>query len=333
MLAGMQIRTLITVGCSAVQLVACAASSDDAKDHTPPVLYGDSADVEPPSTNLPHVDDDTWALSTPSMGPATIGDDLQRPARVVVPDSYDGTTPMPLIILLHGFTANAAAEDVYIGASRHVNALGYILVLPNGLPNAIGQHYWNATPFCCDLLNSNVDDVSYLKALIGEAKANFNIDENRVYFFGHSNGAFMSYRMACEDSDEVAAIVSLAGSTFKDEVNCHATRPVSVLEIHGNADPLVFYGGTPFYPGALETVKRWATRAGCNMNAGQRLDNMNLDALLPGAETNNYTYTTGCEPGITADLWKIRGGSHLPIPSEAFIPSIVRWMYAHPRVL
>ena len=63
-----------------------------------------------------------------------------------------------------------------------------------------------------------------------------NVDPYRIYVAGHSNGGFMSYRLACTHADRIAAIVSLAGATFDTPADCSPTEPVAVLQIHGTAD-------------------------------------------------------------------------------------------------
>lgn len=93
------------------------------------------------------------------------------------------------------------------------------------------------------------------------------VDPDRIYVFGHSNGGFMAYWLACELSDEVTAIAVLAGSDYPTDADCQPSRPVSVLHLHGDDDELVFYeGGSTFgepvniatspYPGAAEVRDR-----------------------------------------------------------------------------
>ncbi|MBL9037642.1 MAG: hypothetical protein JNG84_03905, partial [Archangium sp.] len=71
-----------------------------------------------------------------------------------------------------------------------------MVVLPDGLVDSLGYRFWNATPACCNLENQAVDDVAYLTSVLDAVEAEVRIDPARVYFTGHSNGGFMSFRMA-----------------------------------------------------------------------------------------------------------------------------------------
>jgi polyhydroxybutyrate depolymerase len=98
-----------------------------------------------------------------------------------------------------------------------------------------GARFWNATDACCDVDASGVDDSSYLAGLINEIGSHVAVDPRRVFVVGHSNGAFMSYRMACDHADTIAAIVSLAGAPPADPAACRPTEPVAILR---TTDPL-----------------------------------------------------------------------------------------------
>ena len=148
-----------------------------------------------------------------------------------------------MIILLHGFRANGFLQDTILGFSGLGHERAIHRARPDGTLDPEDQRFWNGTPNCCDRFDSGVDDEGYIRALIAEAQANYRIDPGRVYLFGHSNGGFLSYRMACGSPDVVTAIASLAGSTFEDPADCEAETPVSVLQIHGTNDIAIRYEG------------------------------------------------------------------------------------------
>jgi len=125
------------------------------------------------------------------------------------PSHYDGESELPVWVNLHGYGGNASAHDRYWRASSHVDAGGYVLALPNGTTDLDGNRYWNATDLCCDRHDAGVDDVGFLLGLLDAIEAAFPTDPSRVYVAGHSNGGFMSYRVACDAADRITAIASV----------------------------------------------------------------------------------------------------------------------------
>jgi hypothetical protein len=74
----------------------------------------------------------------------------------------------------------------------------FIIALPNGTKDAQGNRFWNTF-----LGNSTVDDVGFIRDLLNSLQGTYNIDSNRVYSTGMSNGGFMSYSLACELGDRI----------------------------------------------------------------------------------------------------------------------------------
>lgn len=257
-----------------------------------------------------------------------------RPFDVVVPASYDAQQPAPLIVLLHGFGSDATAVAEYFGIDALAQQRGFLYVVPTGTPDAAGQPFWNATDACCDLDGIGPDDAGYLSALVEQVQADYSIDPKRIYFVGHSNGGFMSYRMACDHADQVAAIVSLAGATWADPAACAPLQPVSVLQIHGTADGVIAYDGGAFaghvQPGALANVETWATYNGCSSTFTTTDGALDLDTSNAGAETSVLAYT-GCPAAGAVELWSIAGGAHSPALSDSFTASLVDFLLAHPK--
>lgn len=261
----------------------------------------------------------------------------ERPAQAQIPSNYTTTTRYPLLILLHGFGATGALQSGYLGLNQRVDSKQYILVYPDGTENRNGSRFWNATPACCAFTEEDrmIDDVAYIRGLIEEAAATYSIDPQRIGLVGHSNGGFLALRMACEASDLITSVVSLAGSTFEDDASCvPATNTVSVLTMHGVDDETIFYEGRVFdntgYPGALETTRRFAAHAGCSstpVSAG------NLDVLgaVAGAETEVLEYTN-CADDADVTHWKMVDGIHIPFPwVDSALDMMVDWIIDHRR--
>ena len=297
---------------------ADGASSDDA------VSTDDDATVAPEDTAT---EQDTQA-SYPKAPEALGGD---RPAAYFLPDNYDSQKAWPLVLLLHGYSATGYIQNIYLGVSARTTEDGFILVVPEGTPNSEGKQFWNATDACCNFENTPVDDVAYLTGLVTEAEKYFHIDPARVYSFGHSNGGFMSYRLACEASDVFAGIVSLAGSTWKNDAKCPAGSPVSVLQVHGTKDETIAYEGEFGYPSAKLTAEAWAKRDGCE-GASTPGDALDLEAQLAGAETKTESWQS-CSEGTTVALWTLEGGSHVPGFNGSFTKDAIAFLLSHSKAL
>lgn len=257
----------------------------------------------------------------------TIGGD--RPATLTLPNDYEPGTAIPLVIVLHGYTGNARWTNRYFGISQRIEPDQIAVILPNGTRNENDVPFWNATDYCCDQDGSGVDDVGYLNGLVSDASEHMTVDG--VYLIGLSNGGFMSYRMACESMPGLRAIAPVAGATFSDPTRCEGARPVSVLHIHGTADRVIRYAGGggrrgASYPGAEESVHRWATRAGCDMEAAETMPSMDLVEVLPDEETDVTRYHAGCEDGLRVELWTIENGQHVPgFDPDDFGARVVAW--------
>lgn len=273
------------------------------------------------------------ALSTAASADVVV--DLGRgPVTIYTPASYDSTSPTPLILLLHGYGASGLLVEGWLRFLPVIDTYGFLYAHPDGTINNDGFPFWNATDACCNFYNSPVDDAGYLVALIDTIGARFNLDPERVYIAGHSNGGFMSYRMACDHSEKVAAIMNFAGATWYDDDDCGATSPVHVVHIHGVYDSTIFYeGGTLLevpYPGAFESVSKWAAYGGCAAEPETLLNQLDL-VPLHGNETHIIRFDTGCSPGGSAELWKIPGAGHGPVVSSGFAAQVVEFFYAHPK--
>ena len=259
----------------------------------------------------------------------------ERPATLVVPVGADLTTPRPLILLLHGYGSFVRQVDEYFQLSRWIDERGFGVLFPDGTLDQFGARHWNGTDECCDIFDAEIDDVGYLTSLIAEAREIAAFDQ--VVAVGHSNGGFMSYRLACEDVPGLTAIVSLAGGAHSDAASCRAPKPLSVLQIHGTQDEIVLYEGgrLPTHPdpdrqpvpGAWASVTRWAERAGCDPAGVVERDPIDTDMAVEGDETTIKRFEQGCVNRTVMELWTIEGGGHVPIVWQTdFTPAILDWI-------
>jgi polyhydroxybutyrate depolymerase len=257
-----------------------------------------------------------------------------RPFSEVVPTGYQPGTPTPLVVLLHGYGASGLLQEIYFGLGDLAEARTFLLAYPDGTVDSTGSRFWNATDACCDFDHTGVDDVAYVTAVIDDMSARFTVDPRRVYLVGHSNGAFMSYRMACDRAPRIAAIVGLAGATWADPARCAPAEPVAILHVHGDADTDVIYTGSVIagdvYPGAQESVALWAGYDGCSPDLTSAGPNRDLVTNVDGAETEVAEHA-GCAGGAAVELWTIHGAGHIPMFQSDWAATIFDWLLAHPK--
>jgi polyhydroxybutyrate depolymerase len=170
--------------------------------------------------------------------------------------------------------------------------------------------------------------------MLDDMESKYSIDRKRIYFVGHSNGGFMSYRMACKHSDRIAAIASLAGATFFNSSDCAAKDPVSVLQVHGTSDTTILYDGGSIlgrqYPSANASATQWATFNKCSNNAVPRTDKLDLVTTIAGSETS-ITSWNNCRNGTEVELWTVDQGAHVPALSTTFASKIYDFFASHPK--
>ena len=255
---------------------------------------------------------------------------------LTVPATYNAATASPLIILLHGYGSSGAGQDNYMKFSALADQYGFLFVAPDGRQENGGdqRRFWNASEACCNFYGSEDDDSAYVLNIINTVKSRYNVDANRVYLIGHSNGGFMSYRAAHDHADVIAAIASIAGAEATVAQPAPGS-PVHVLQIHGTNDGTIAYEGADIrgnaYPGAVESVERWATYNGCEAS-GQQVAMLDLEASLPGLDSTVVRYSQGCRAGGSSELWTIINGPHVPAVSDSFSQNVVEWLMAHPKV-
>lgn len=228
-----------------------------------------------------------------------------RQYKVHVPPSYDPATPTPVVFCIHGLSQNAVMFCV-TGAALNTKSdqAGFILVMPNGY-----QSSWNGGTCCGAASTEKLNDVALMRAIFEEVGTHVNIDLDRVYATGLSNGAYMSYRLACDAADIFAAVAPGAGAVGKNDIGggtnaasdftvCEPSRPVSVLDIHGTADGLIPY--------ALQqpSLLHMAAKNGCATTTMP-----STSAPKSGGDTTCVSYD-GCPSGIELTGCSIAAGGH-----------------------
>jgi polyhydroxybutyrate depolymerase len=162
-----------------------------------------------------------------------------RTALVYVPSSYDGKKPVPLVLSFHGRHGQGKDQASLTEFHRLGERQNFIVVYPDGVGKS-----WNARHGTGEAEARGIDDVGYVDALLKMMLERYQVDQNRIYASGMSNGGFFAHRLGCERSNRFAAIATVAGEMAPAlEKVCRPERPVPVLIFHGTRDRIVPYGG------------------------------------------------------------------------------------------
>jgi len=269
-----------------------------------------------------------------------VHDGLARKYRVHVPTGYDPATPAPVLFALHGGGGNMdyQANDQRYGLISTSEREGFIAVFPNGYSKLRSGKFatWNAGACCGDARDKNIDDVGVIRRVVDDVTGKLNVDRNRFFAAGMSNGGMMSYRLACELSDTFSAIAAVAGTD--NTTTCQPKKPMAILHIHAkNDDHVLFNGGAG--PGAFRdeskitqftsvpaTVSKWVASSRCNPTPKRILEK-------PGAYCDLYS---PCQANVSVQLCVTDTGGHSwpggtkprsESPSSAISANDVMWKF------
>ena len=231
-------------------------------------------------------------------------DGIERDYILYVPEIYDGSTAVPLVLNFHGF-GSSASQQMFYGDFRDIaDTEGFLLVHPEGT-TFIGNQFWNVG---FPGISSTIDDVGFTEALIDELATLYTIDLDRVYATGMSNGGFMSFLLACQLSEKIAAVASVTGSMTQDTFDdCNAQLPTPVLQIHGTEDDVVLYNENNLSLPIPDVISYWVDHNNCETTpTTTTLPDVDVS---DGSTIEHSVYEDG-DNGITTEHMKVIGGGH-----------------------
>ena len=225
-----------------------------------------------------------------------VHDGVNREYVLYIPDSYDGTSAVPVLFNFHGFGDNAS--DYMNNADMRAVAESdtFILVYPQGSCSD-GSSHWNPCPTGGDN-KSTADDVGFVESMISEISSQYNVDMERIYAAGYSNGGMMAYGLANYKSDLIAAVASVSGAML----DCigSTSHPMPVVHLHGTSDGVLPYNGSSDWSSAQSTLDHWI--------------NFNNTVLTPTVTSDNniehYVYDQG-DSLVSVEHYKYIGGDHV----------------------
>ena len=244
----------------------------------------------------------------------------------------DISKKLPLVISLHGHMAQGRIQDLYFQFKKEVNEEQFVLAIPTGTNDIGGHHFWNDTILNLGFLRGHndddpaakVNDIGFIDELIEQIAEKTQIDFDRIFLIGHSNGGFMSYAYACKGKYRIKKIAILAGGITRQ---LHCNRHFSILHIHGTEDGIVQYDGNiPYFFSVEENLNFWKNLNQCT-HESQDLENFDL-TLRPGKETTRTRWPQ-CQSAKTVELWTIQNGWHIPLINSNFRKEVLKSFFSN----
>ena len=251
-------------------------------------------------------------------------DSEQRCWQVHIPDDLDTSIPVPLIVDIHGYASNSTNQRALSDFDSIADEFGAIVIYPDGLTSqnpwdTEAQQGWNSGWCCGRPASENVDDVGFIEEMVSISLEIYNIDSDRIYASGWSNGCAMAQRMAMESSHIFAAVGCMSFYLLMTPNNSY--NPIPVMEVHGFLDQVVLYESSilsvPTNPGAwtdpeavqtgaIENFYEWADLNGCT--------GLNPDYSENDEEFGLYSIQgfSNCENNSQVRLMTIFGAQHNP---------------------
>src|SRR5258708_12505450 len=165
---------------------------------------------------------------------------IQRTMLIHLAPSY-GIQPQALVVNYHGYNFTAQHMARYSNMATEANMAGFILVFPEGVDSPPS---WNAG-LGAQGPTGSADDVQFTRDMLKYLEKDYCVDLHRVYFTGFSLDHGMAYRIPCTLSDQIAAVATVAEAFYHAPEGCLPSRPVPVLEIHGQPDQDAPYNANP----------------------------------------------------------------------------------------
>ena len=212
----------------------------------------------------------------------------------------------PLVVVLHGYTSNAAAIRYYSDWDEIASSEGIVVVYPQGTQDFFGNTHWNA-----NIGYSNTDDHGFLVALVQHLQQQYGLSPDCTYSCGMSNGGYMSYSLACEHPEVFAAVGSVTGSMSAADFGCIPNEVVPIIHLHGTNDNIVTYQGGVGAAGwgsdgVQEIIAHWTGLMGTTTLE---------QTTLPNQEAFDFTSVdllryAGSPTGQEFHHYRVNGGGH-----------------------
>ena len=225
--------------------------------------------------------------------------------------------PWGLVLNLHGGGGTGVGQQGLTDFDSVADTNNLLVAYPDGYDKS-----WADGRGAAPADRRHVDDVGFLAALVAKLQADYGVPAGHVFATGMSNGGFMSNRLGCDRADVFAAVAPVAG-TLGVGVACNPSRPISVLEAHGTADPLVpFNGGDVKGRGGIShsiavpsMVDKWRLADGCQGDPSKE----DLRDVGDGTSVQRFD-STACAASTEVVFYRIDKGGHTWPGGKQYLP-------------
>ena len=239
---------------------------------------------------------------------------LDRHYLLHLPPSASAAKSIALVLVFHGGGGHARNMPRFTHFDRVADEQGFIVAYPDSYNKS-----WNDTRGL-----SPADDVAFIRALIDHLRQTHSVDSNRVYATGISNGGFFSQRLACDLTDKIAAVASVAATMPESLVSlCKPSRPISIMFMHGTDDPLVHIDGGAILRdrgrnvSLADAVSFWRDWDHTSKNpTSEDLPDSDPD---DGTRVHCDVYSGGTQ-GTEVRVYTIKGGGHTWPSGSQYLP-------------
>ncbi len=243
-----------------------------------------------------------------AQGQSNVHEVAGRSYQIYKPAVSD-TKSLPLMIVLHGGLGNAGQAEKMTGMNDVADTGKFLVAYPEGTGGRFGfmkdKKTWNAGRCCGQAVTQNSDDVLFIKKLIEDVHARYQIDTRRVYVTGISNGAMMAYRLACDIPEKIAAIVPVSGTLAVD--SCDGAKDIPVLHIHGDQDQNVPFSGGKGEDSVAGVSHRSVPETIALITRSRRCAAPEQKNVENAIQISSYR----CSNGAPVELYVIKGGKHV----------------------
>ena len=253
-------------------------------------------------------------------------EDTTRQYLEYVPETYDASTPTPVVFIFHGLGGNMYEVLYNADFNRIAAEQGWITITPQALPDTfsmidttITMNAWHSgvsAVVAGDTIVASAgrDDTGLMMAILDSLIAHYNIDQSNIFCTGVSMGGFMSHRMAIEHGDRIKAIAPVCGTIGNEITSYTPVGHVSVMHLHGTADSIVTYDNGDFQYvvnvnvglGVDSTIAFWRRYNQC---ADTAIHTIFPDICDDGRLFEKFYYGDGTF-GTKTVLIKVNGGEH-----------------------